>query len=249
MKFISNRPAATRASGASGVSSRRLLATTVVAACLAGCATGPQANPVDPLEPFNRGVTRFNDTVDEAVMRPVAVAYEKVVPQLMRTGVTNFFNNLVDVWSFANSVMQLRAQQSAQTFMRVNVNTFFGLGGLLDVASEAGLERHREDFGQTLGRYGVGPGPYLVLPILGPSTVRDTAALPVDYYGGLISNVGDIPVRNTLYAMRLVDARAQLLPVDRLLRDAALDRYTLTRDVFLQRRRNDVYDGNPPDEP
>ena len=245
MKSNSNRLSATCLRGISG---RRLLAAVVAAACLGGCATGPQANPVDPLEPFNRGVTRFNDAVDEAVMRPVAVAYETIVPQLMRTGVSNFFNNLVDVWSFANSVMQLRAEQSAQTFMRVNVNTFFGLGGLLDVASEAGLERHREDFGQTLGRYGVGPGPYLVLPILGPSTVRDTAALPVDYYGGLISNVNDIPVRNTLYAMRLVDARAQLLPVDRLLRDAALDRYTLTRDVFLQRRRNDVYDGNPPDE-
>jgi len=246
MKLISNRSAATRVRGAQV---RRLMAAAAAVAGLAGCATGPQANPVDPLEPFNRGVTRFNDAVDDAVMRPVAVAYESAVPQLVRTGVSNFFNNLVDVWSFANSVMQLRAERSAQTFMRVNVNTFFGLGGLLDVASEAGLERFREDFGQTLGRYGVGPGPYLVLPILGPSTVRDTAALPVDYYGGLISNVGDIPVRNTLYAMRLVDARAQLLPVDRLLRDAALDRYSLTRDVFLQRRRNDVYDGNPPDEP
>jgi len=227
---------------------RRLLAAAAVTACLAGCATGPQANPADPWEPMNRGIYRFNDAVDQAVMRPVAVAYETVVPQLMRTGVTNFFNNLVDVWSFANSVMQLRGQQSAQTFMRVNVNTFFGLGGLLDVASEAGIERHREDFGQTLGRWGAGPGPYVVLPILGPSTLRDTIALPVDYYGGLISNVNDIPIRNTLYAMRLVDARAQLLPVDRLLRDAALDRYSLTRDVFLQRRRNDVYDGNPPDD-
>ena len=221
----------------------------LAAACLGGCATGPQANPVDPLEPFNRGVTRFNDVVDGAVMRPVAVAYETVVPQLLRTGVTNFFNNLTDVWSFANSVMQLRAQQSAQTFMRVNVNTFFGLGGFLDVASEAGIERHREDFGQTLGRYGVGAGPYLVLPILGPSTVRDTAALPVDYQGGLISNVDNIPLRNSMYALRLVDARAELLKVDRMLDQMALDKYSFTRDIFLQRRRNDVYDGNPPDEP
>lgn len=246
MKLISIHSTATRAWRRPAA--RRLLVATVAAVCLGGCATGPQANPADPLEPFNRGVTRFNDTVDSTIMRPVAVAYETVVPQLVRTGVTNFFNNLTDVWSFANSVMQLRAERSAQTFMRVNVNTFFGLGGLLDVASEAGLERQREDFGQTLGRYGVGPGPYLVLPILGPSTVRDTAALPVDYWGGLISNVNDIPVRNSLYAARLVDARAQLLPVDRLLRDAALDRYTLTRDVFLQRRRNEVYDGNPPDD-
>ena len=234
---------------ASGRAARRLGALALAAACLGGCATGPQANPVDPIEPFNRGVTRFNDVIDSALMRPVAVAYETVVPQLLRTGVTNFFNNLTDVWSFANSVMQLRGQQSAQTFMRVNVNTFFGLGGFLDVASEAGIERHREDFGQTLGRYGVGPGPYLVLPILGPSTVRDTAALPVDYVGGLISNVDNIPLRNSMYALRLVDARAELLKVDRMLDQMALDKYSFTRDIFLQRRRNDVYDGNPPDEP
>ena len=234
---------------ASGRAARRLGALALAAACLGGCATGPQANPVDPIEPFNRGVTRFNDVIDSALMRPVAVAYETVVPQLLRTGVTNFFNNLTDVWSFANSVMQLRAQQSAQTFMRVNVNTFFGLGGFLDVASEAGIERHREDFGQTLGRYGVGAGPYLVLPILGPSTVRDTAALPVDYQGGLISNVDNIPLRNSMYALRLVDARAELLKVDRMLDQMALDKYSFTRDIFLQRRRNDVYDGNPPDEP
>jgi len=215
---------------------------------LSACATGPQANPVDPLEPFNRGVTSFNDVVDDAVMRPVATAYEKFVPSLMRTGVNNFFNNLTDAWSFANSVMQLRAQQSALTFMRLNVNTFFGLGGFLDGASEIGIERHREDFGQTLGRWGVPSGPYLVLPFLGPSTVRDTAALPVDYYGGLISNVDNIPVRNSLYALRLVDARADLLKVERMLREMAIDRYSFTRDIFLQRRRNDVYDGNPPDE-
>ncbi len=237
------------AGSASGKTARRLGALALVAASLGGCATGPQASPADPLEPFNRGVTRFNDVVDGAVMRPVAVAYETVVPQLLRTGVTNFFNNLTDVWSFANSVMQLRGQQSAQTFMRVNVNTFFGLGGFLDVASEAGIERHREDFGQTLGRYGVGAGPYLVLPILGPSTVRDTAALPVDYQGGLISNVDNVPLRNSMYALRLVDARAELLKVDRMLDQMALDKYSFTRDIFLQRRRNDVYDGNPPEEP
>lgn len=225
----------------------RPLAAAALAACLGGCATGPQANPADPLEPFNRGVYRFNDAVDTAVVRPVAVGYETVVPSLVRTGITNFFNNLTDFWSFANSAMQLRGQQAAQTFMRLNVNTVFGLAGLLDPASEMGLERHREDFGQTLGRWGVGPGPYVVLPILGPSTVRDAAALPVDYYGGLLSNIGDVPVRNSLYGLRLVDARAQLLPADRLLRDAALDRYSFTRDVFLQLRRNDVYDGNPPD--
>ncbi|MDM0114428.1 VacJ family lipoprotein [Variovorax sp. J22R133] len=243
MKLSANLPAVRPAAN------RVLRAGALLAALsLAACATGPNANPADPLEPFNRGVTRVNDVIDDAVMRPVAIAYEKVVPLTVRTGVGNFFNNLVDVWSFANSVMQLRAQQSAQTFMRVNVNTFFGLGGILDVASEIGIERHREDFGQTLGRWGVPSGPYLVLPLLGPSTVRDAAALPVDYQGGLISNVDNIPVRNSLYGMRLIDARTDLLKVDRMLSQMALDKYSFTRDIFLQRRLNDVYDGNPPDQ-
>jgi len=213
-----------------------------------GCATGPNANPADPFEPFNRGVARVNDTVDDAVVRPVATAYRDVLPSPVRTGVNNFFGNLSDVWSFANSVLQLKLQSSAENFMRVNVNTVFGLGGLLDIASEAGIDRHNEDFGQTLGRWGVPPGPYLVLPLLGPSTLRDTAALPVDRKGDLLTQVNDIPVRNSLYALRAVDIRANLLRAGQLLDDAALDKYSFTRDAFLQRRRNEVYDGNPPDD-
>lgn len=215
---------------------------------LAGCASGPHANPADPFEPFNRGVTRFNDTVDDAVLVPVATAYVRVLPSMMRTGVSNFFGNLGDVWSFANSVAQLKLQNSAETFMRVNVNTFFGLGGLLDVATEAGIDRHEEDFGQTLGRWGVGAGPYVVLPIFGPSTVRDTAALPVDRAGGVVSNMNDVAWRNSLSFLEAVDTRAKYLRAGRLLDDAALDKYTFTRDAFLQHRRNDVYDGNPPDD-
>jgi len=215
---------------------------------LAGCASGPHANPADPFEPFNRGVTRFNDTVDEAVLVPVATAYVRVLPSMVRTGVSNFFGNLGDVWSFANSVAQLKLQNSAETFMRVNVNTFFGLGGLLDVATEAGIDRHEEDFGQTLGRWGVGAGPYVVLPIFGPSTLRDTAALPVDRAGGVVSNMNDVAWRNSLSFLEAVDTRAKYLRAGRLLDDAALDKYTFTRDAFLQHRRNDVYDGNPPDD-
>ena len=215
---------------------------------MTGCATGPNANPADPFEPLNRQVSRFNDTVDDAVLRPVATVYQRVLPSPIRTGVNNFFANLSDVWSFANSVAQLKLQDSAQTFMRVNVNTVFGLGGILDVATEAGIDRHTEDFGQTLGRWGVPSGPYLVLPLLGPSTVRDTAALVVDVQGDLISVIGDIPVRNSLYALRLVDLRSNLLRASQLLEDAALDRYTFTRDAFLQRRRNEVHDGNLPDD-
>ena len=219
-----------------------------VFALVAGCATGPNANPADPLEPFNRGVTRFNDTVDDAVLVPAATAYQKVLPSMVRTGVNNFFGNIGDVWSLANNVAQLKLQDRAETFMRLNVNTFFGLGGLLDVATEAGIQRHEKDFGQTLGYWGVGPGPYLVLPLLGSSTVRDAAAKPLDFYGDPLNHVHDIPWRNSLTVLRVVDTRSQYLRASRLLGDAALDKYSFTRDAFLQRRRNQIYDGNPPDD-
>ena len=217
-------------------------------AWLSGCAAVANPNPADPFESFNRGTHKFNDTVDRAFLRPVAVVYEDVVPRLVRTGVNNFFFNLTDFWSMANSVMQLNMEQSALTFMRLNVNTFFGLGGILDVATEVGIERHPEDFGQTLGRYRVPPGPYVVIPFLGPSNVRDGASLLVDYQGGLVSNVNDIPVRNSMYALKYVDLRAELLKVDRLVQGAALDEYSFIRDVYLQHRRSAVYDGNPPDD-
>jgi phospholipid-binding lipoprotein MlaA len=215
-----------------------------------GLAAAQDAAPTgnDPFEPFNRGVYRFNDGVDRAVLRPVATAYRDAVPSLVRQGVNNFFGNLGDVWNLANNVMQLKLQNSAETFMRLNVNTFFGLGGLLDIASEAGIERHSEDFGQTLGRWGVPAGPYLVLPILGPSTVRDAAALPVDFKGDPLSHASDVAARNSLAVLRVVDTRANLLRASTLIQDAALDPYSFTRDAFLQKRRSDIHDGNEPDE-
>jgi phospholipid-binding lipoprotein MlaA len=219
-----------------------------VFALVAGCATGPNANPADPFEPFNRGVFTFNDKLDEAVLVPVSTAYVKVLPSMVRTGVNNFFGNIGDVWSFANSVAQLKLQNSAETFMRVNVNTFFGLGGLLDVATEAGIDRHDEDFGQTLGRWGVGAGPYIVLPVLGPSTLRDTVAKPVDFYGDGLNALNDVAWRNSLTALRVVDKRSQYLRAGRLIDDAALDKYSFTRDAFLQRRRSQIQDGRAPDE-
>lgn len=228
--------------------SARWAVTAAALAIVAGCATGPNANPIDPFEPFNRGVTRFNDTVDNAVLVPVATAYQRVLPSMVRSGVDNFFNNLGDVWNLANNVAQLKLQGSAETFMRLNVNTFFGLGGLLDVATEAGIPRHEEDFGQTLGYWGVGAGPYIVLPLLGPSTLRDTAARPLDMYGDAQGHIHDIAWRNSLAAARVVDTRSRYLGATRLLDDAALDKYSFTRDAFLQRRRNQVYDGNPPDD-
>ena len=215
---------------------------------LTACATGPNANPGDPLEPFNRGVYGFNDAVDRAVVKPVATAYHDVLPSPVRTGVSNFFNNLQDLWSFVNNGLQLKGEGAGNSIVRFGVNTAFGLGGLLDIATEMRIERHTEDFGQTLGFWGMGSGPYLVLPLLGPSTVRDTAALPVDMYGNAVSHVSDIPARNSATVLNLVDRRAHLLDATKMLDEVALDPYTFTRDAFLQRRRNAVYDGNPPDE-
>lgn len=217
------------------------------ACLLAGCATGP--NPRDPFEPFNRDVYSFNEKVDNAVLRPVATAYRDTLPFPVRTGVANFFGNLGDVWSGVNSFLQFKAGDAAETLMRVAVNTTMGLGGVLDVASELGLNRHREDFGQTLGHYGMPTGPYLVLPLLGPSTVRDTAALPVDRRGDLVGEINPAATRNSAIVVRVVDARANLLQASRVMEEVALDRYTFVRDAFLQKRRADVFEAQPPELP
>jgi phospholipid-binding lipoprotein MlaA len=214
----------------------------VLCAVLSGCATGPNANPKDPLEPFNRNVTSFNDAVDKAVLKPVATVYRDVTPDLVRTSVSNFFENLRDVWSAINAALQLRPREAAENFMRFNVNTVFGMGGLVNVASEMGIERTRLDFGQTLGRWGVPAGPYLVLPLFGPSTVRDTAGFAVESRGDLIQGVDDVSARNSLVVLRAVETRANLLRATSMLEGAALDPYTFTRDVYLQRRQSQIED-------
>jgi phospholipid-binding lipoprotein MlaA len=206
---------------------------------LQGCA-GFNRNPQDPLEPMNRGVTRFNEGLDRALLKPVATVYRQQVPPLVRTGVSNFFGNLGDLWSAANSALQLKIPNAMENLMRFHVNTFFGLGGILDIASDMNIERHKEDFGQTLGRWGVPAGPYLVLPFLGPSTLRDTLALPVDRHGDPVHYVSDQTVRYSLYGVRAVDLRANLLRVGDVLNEAALDKYTFTRDAYLQRRRSEI---------
>jgi phospholipid-binding lipoprotein MlaA len=219
---------------------------------LQGCASAPNANPRDPWESFNRQVHGFNEGLDEAFVKPVAIAYQDVTPALLRTGVSNFFGNLSDVWSLVNNVLQLKPKESVETLARVGVNTTIGLAGVLDVATELKLEKHSEDFGQTLGRWGVPTGPYMVLPLLGPSTLRDTAALPVNWRGNLISGVDDSTVRNSLTALRVVDLRAGLLRTGRMIDSAALDKYSFTRDVYLQRRRSlirqYVEPNSPPEE-
>lgn len=203
---------------------------------LTGCATGPGANPHDPLEPYNRSMTRFNEKLDSAVLKPVATFYTDATPSLVRTGVSNVFANLGDAWSFVNNVLQLRGEDALNSLARFNVNTLLGFGGVLDLATEMRIERSKQDFGLTLGRWGVPTGPYLVLPLLGPSTVRDTVALPVDMAGDLAQQVDPVGARNALYALRIVDTRASLLHASDVLESAALDKYTFTRDAFLQWR-------------
>lgn len=214
----------------------RLAAALGAALLLAGCASGPQANPADPFEPYNRGMTTFNENVDKAMLKPVATAYRDITPQPVRTGVTNFFGNLGDAWSFVNSVLQLRGREAFDSLVRFGTNTVLGLGGVLDIASEAGIARHKQDFGLTLGRWGVPTGPYLVLPLLGPSTVRDTAALPVDLYADPLLAVDPVSARNSLNALRFVNRRAELLRATSVLDAAALDSYSFTRDVYLRLR-------------
>jgi phospholipid-binding lipoprotein MlaA len=237
---------------------RRLAAALLALALLGafgGCATTAgagqsigTANPSDPWERWNRAVFVFNDAVDNAVLIPVATAYRDVVPQPVRTGVGNFFGNMTDLWSAANHLLQGKVEDGLRMGTRVMTNSVFGLAGLIDIAADMGLERQSEDFGQTLGRWGFGPGPYMVLPFLGPSTVRDALATPVDWYG--------TPPRWTnenlgygLLVLKLVDIRASLLSASRILDQIALDRYTFLRDAYLSRRRNQVFDGDPPELP
>ena len=229
-----------------GAMVRGLLLTLVVV--LQACSAVPYKDPRDPMESWNRSVFKFNDAVDAAVVKPVATAYRDILPHWMRTGVTNFFNNLEDLWSGVNNALQFRALDTADSFGRVVVNTTMGFGGLLDVASEMGMERHPANFGLTLGRWGVGAGPFVVLPFLGSSTLRDTAALSVEFQGNLVRNINDDSTRNALTILNLVDTRASFLKAGEVVEEAALDKYSFTRDAFLQRRRNQVYDGNPPDE-
>ena len=222
----------------------------VMALCLTlvGCATGPTANPRDPFEPFNRSIFGFNDAVDRTVLKPVATAYRNVTPGVVRTGVGNFFSNLEDFWSLANSLLQLKGRAAADTAVRLSVNTFLGLAGVIDLAGEMGIDRHKEDFGQTLGYWGVPGGPYLVLPLLGNFTLRDAAALPVDFKGDMVSNLSHQRSRYSLKALNLIDFRAAFLNASSLIEGAALDKYTFTRDAYLQSRRSAIYDGNAPDE-
>ena len=212
---------------------RLLLGLLLVAAGLTGCAT-PQRP--DPLEPWNRKVFAFNEGLDNAVLKPTATAYQKVVPRPVRTATTNFFNNIYDLWSATNLFLQGRVTDGLSDVMRFGSNTVFGLLGLADVASEMGMERHNEDFGQTLGRWGVGPGAYIVWPVIGSSTVRDSVALPIELQITPETLVSPVRASNALMGLRVINTRANLLQAGNVLDGIALDKYTFMRDAYLQHR-------------
>lgn len=213
-----------------------------IAASLSACATSN--NPRDPLEGYNRAMFSFNDKVDEVALKPIAKGYKAVTPSFVQTGIGNFFGNLSDVWSAINNLAQGKGEAGMQDVVRVTMNSTFGILGLIDIASQAGVPKHNEDFGQTLGWYGVKPGPYVVLPLLGPSTMRDTVALPADIVGDPWRYKDPTNVRNIGTFTRVVDKRAQFLDATNLMEAAALDRYEFIRDGYLQARESKVFDGD-----
>jgi phospholipid-binding lipoprotein MlaA len=217
----------------------------LVAMALAGNALA-ESNPKDPYESFNRSMFAVNEVIDKYAAKPVAQVYDNVAPLPVKASVGNFFGNVGDLWIGVNSAMQGKLGDAGVDIGRLLINSTVGIFGLFDVASELGLERHDEDFGQTLAVWGVGGGGYLFWPIIGPRNVRDTAGWGVDSFVDPVWQVTDVPVRNSLATVRFVDVRASLLPADKVVEEGALDKYAYIRDAYLQRRRNQIFDGRPP---
>ena len=225
---------------------------TIFAFCwVSGCATVPAGQVNDPLEPFNRVMFGLNDGVDTVLLKPAATVYKAVLPDFVRQAFGNFFGNLAEPWVAVNAGLQFKGQAMLETMLRFGVNTFFGFGGVLDVAGGMGIERRNEDFGQTLGYWGINPGPYVVWPFFGSSNLRDSVGLAVDFRGDPLNRAPNVLTteRDTLSIVRLLDFRANLLKAGNLMDEIALDKYIFTRDVYLQRRRSLVFDGNEPPEP
>lgn len=208
-----------------------------------GCATTGTDDSRDPLEPLNRGVYSFNKTADELLINHIARAYNTVTPEIVDGGVTNFFSNLGEIASFANNLLQLKIDQALGTATRFVFNSTFGIGGFFDVSSHVGLPAYKEDFGQTLGHWGIGPGPYVVLPLLGPSTVRDTGGLVADSFMNPIAYIDDDAWQYGLVALGFVDVKSDLLSTGGLVSEAALDEYEFVKNAYLERRRAQVNDG------
>ena len=213
-----------------------------------GCATTGDADPRDPFEGLNRSIYRFNDRLDEHVARPVARTYVRVVPGEVRDRVRNFFGNIGDVFIGVNNFLQGKFEDAVSDWARVAFNTTIGMFGIHDVASDMGYEKHNEDFGQTFGWWGAKPGPYIVLPVLGSSTLRDALGAGIDIHVDPVTDVRPYHLEYSLVGLRLTQVRADLLDASRILEEAALDKYVFQRDAYLQRRRNLVYDGRPPRE-
>ncbi len=214
---------------------------------LTGCAsTSGNLEMSDPLERYNRVMYSFNEKIDTYAMKPVARGYQAITPDFVDKGVTNFFNNLDDVTTLINNLLQFKAEAALSDLGRITINTSLGLFGLVDVATAFNLTKNDEDFGQTLGYWGVAPGPYIVLPFWGPSTLRDSLGLGGDYFTEPYTYVSDQQTRYGLFALEVIDTRADLLSASRILEQSTFDPYAFLRDAYLQQRRNQVFDGNPP---
>lgn len=230
--------------GFSGMRLRQIaLGGALALACLSASAEG---NPNDPYEGFNRTMFTVNEAIDKYAAKPVAQVYDSAVPLPVKASVGNFFGNMGDLWTGVNSALQGKFGDAGIDMGRLLINSTIGILGLFDVASELGLERHDEDFGQTLAVWGVGSGGYVFLPVWGPRSVRDTGGLVVDMMANPAQQIRPISARNSLAALRFVDVRASLLPADKVVEEAALDKYAYVRDAYLQRRRNQIFDGRPP---
>ena len=227
----------------------RVLLVAALAAAVAGCAsTGEERDPRDPWEPLNRGIYTFNDKLDQYLARPIATGYQKAVPGEIRLRVRNFIGNIADPFIGANNFLQGNFEDGVSDWARFAFNTTIGLFGIHDIATDMGYEKHNEDFGQTFGRWGAGSGPYLVLPVLGSSTLRDGIGWGFDFYTDPLNETEPFAVHWGLVTLRLVQTRADLLDASRILEEAALDKYVFQRDAYLQRRRSLIYDGSPPRE-
>ncbi|MCE2679273.1 MAG: VacJ family lipoprotein [Burkholderiales bacterium] len=217
-------------------------------ASVVGCSTVRAPSPADPYEGFNRSVDAFNQRLDQFLIKPVARSYVSVVPEVARTGVNNFFSNIGDVLTSVNNLLQGKPKAAASDLGRFVINSTVGVLGFFDVASDVGLNKHSEDFGQTLGRWGINSGPYLVLPLFGPSSTRDAVGFVLTTQTDPVSLVDNVATRNALTGTRLVDRRAELLELTDSIEGVSLDAYAFVRDAYLARRRNQVYDGDPPPE-
>jgi phospholipid-binding lipoprotein MlaA len=229
-------------------SSARSIASTLAIACalLAGCAATPSR--VDPFEPWNRAMYSVHEVVDGNLIKPIAEGYVRSAPEPVRTGVSNFFGNIDDLFTGINHVLQGKKERAGDDFGRVLLNSTFGIAGVFDLASEMGITKDKTDFGITFGKWGAPQGPYLFIPLFGPTTVRDGSGWLVRIYASPIGYIRNIPLRNSLWGLGYLDTRAQLLSAEGVLEAAAIDKYRYLRNAYLKARRYQVYEGKPPPE-